>query len=140
MSTPCPSCNKLCALNFEEPEIENDLEVDEEGTVTGTVRIVRTSECCGEEMKEAIFDIDWTPDSEGVKLIQDEHTGEGHELTLNADDPEQVEESGGRYKKSFFGASIAFRIGCHCQKEPADPLIEGEWSDKVSASSMDECC
>lgn len=52
----CPSCNKFAANSTDqEPEIELQCE---SGHVTGTVRIVLTSECCGEELKEANFDVD----------------------------------------------------------------------------------
>lgn len=52
----CPSCNKFAAYNTDnEPEIE--LQCDR-GQVTGTVRILLTSECCGDELKESTFDVE----------------------------------------------------------------------------------
>lgn len=64
----CPSCSKFPAFDTSsEPEVELDdpsVELEEKdktkGTaqVNGTVRIVLTSECCGEECKETTFDVD----------------------------------------------------------------------------------
>ena len=70
-----------------------------------------------------------------------EHDGKGHELTVEADDPEQVEEGGGRYAKSYFGASVSYRIHCKCRRkggEDGEPIHEGVLEDKVAASEMDE--
>lgn len=56
----CPSCNKFAAYSTDaEPEF--DMEASPDGTslmITGTCRICLTSECCGDELKEAQFDIE----------------------------------------------------------------------------------
>jgi hypothetical protein len=127
----------MAALEMQEPELDNDLEVDEDGNVTGQIRIVRNSECCGDEMKEANFEIDWSPDAEDALKLE-EHKGEGHSLSVDQGDPEGTEEGGGRYAKSFFGAQIDFSIRCECQPEGAEPLVEYTWSDKIAASEMDD--
>lgn len=52
----CPYCNKFAANDTSgEPEIDIQCE---SGQVTGTVRIVLTSECCSAELKEANFDVE----------------------------------------------------------------------------------
>lgn len=142
MATPCPSCNKLCSLEMQEPEIQDELtvevEADEENssftfTVSGSIRIVRNSECCGMEMKEATFDI-----SHETTLTTDEVpativTNKDYELTVEEDGIDQIEEGGGRYKKSFFGASVNFIV-----KVNDAEVYRAEWSDKIAASGMDE--
>lgn len=56
----CPGCNKFPSFDTSnEPEV--DLSVEDSGgavNVTGTVRIVLTSECCSEECKDATFDVE----------------------------------------------------------------------------------
>lgn len=152
MGNRCSSCNKFTTLEFQEPEeesFEEDLQLAKDtgevnGSVSATVRIVRNSECCGEEMKEATLEM-----SEEVTIGHDaleDHLAEkegggwawkgGCEPTVDHEDPEQVEEGGGRYAKSYFGASIAYRVTCGCGK--GDELHEGTLEDKIEASGMEE--
>jgi hypothetical protein len=53
----CPSCNKFPSKDTD-TEPEGDLDVDEHGMVTGDVRIVNTSECCGDELEETTFTVE----------------------------------------------------------------------------------
>lgn len=152
MSNKCPSCNKFSALEFQEPEEESfdeDLLLAQDtgevnGSMSATVRIIRNSECCGEEMKEATLEMseEVTIDHDKLEehLVKKEDGSwtwkEGCELTVDHEDPEQVEEGGGRYAKSYFGARIAYKVTCECGK--GDELHEGTLEDKIAASSMDE--
>lgn len=155
MANRCSGCNKFSALEFQEPEeesfeVENLDHISDDGTVTATmhasIKIERNSECCGETMKEASLEMseEFTLDHDKLEehLVKKEDGGwawkEGCELTAAADDPEQVEEGGGRYAKSFFGASITYRVTCECGK--GDELHESTIEDKIAASSMDEVC
>jgi hypothetical protein len=55
----CGSCGKMASYEELEPEIDSDPEVDEDGHVSiGDVRIVNASECCGEELTEAHFEME----------------------------------------------------------------------------------
>lgn len=132
----CPSCGKMCSLNFEDPELEDGPAIDGL-TVTATVRIARTSECCGDEVKEATFELETDVDAEVIEphLGEDGDPRDGHDLSVEEDGVDQVEEGGGRYQKSYFGASLSFKVRCSCQGEP---VFEGTVSDKVAASGMDE--
>ncbi len=123
----CPDCSKFVSLEFAEPEVDN-IEVDADGNVTGGVRIHRDCADCGNELKEATFDID-------VTVEIGEHTGEGHELEIDGEpDVEQIEEGGGRYAKAYFGAKVTFTVKCSC----GGLEVDGEYEDKVAASQMDE--
>ena len=96
----CPSCNKFCGLEMQEPEIQSmEISANEDSapvrvlTISGEVRIVRNSECCGDEIKEASFCFDEEFEIEG-------HTGEGHEFEIDDGDIEPIEEGGGHTANS----------------------------------------
>lgn len=137
----CSSCYKMCALDMAEPEVEID--IDEDGTVTGTVRIVCTSQCCGDEVKEATFDVEVSPEGEHAAIIE-HHIGkdrsESCELSVQDNGSENTErqEGKGRGLRTFRGACVQYEVTCACLKGDAAPLWEAEWSDEIQASSMDE--
>lgn len=155
MPNRCESCNKFTALEFQEPE-EESFEVDgletitEDGTVaataSATIHISRNSECCGDTMKEATLEMseEFVIDHDKLEehLVEKEGGGwtwkKGCELSAACDDWEQVEEGGGRYAKSYFGASTTYRVTCKCGK--GDELHEGALEDKIAASEMDDAC
>jgi hypothetical protein len=122
----CPDCSKFVGLDMADPEV-GDLEVGEDGTVTCEVRIVRTCAECGQELKEANFSLEAQVPVEG-------HEGEGHELSVEESSVEPIEEGGGRYAKSYYGATVNATVTCSCGKFKEDV----ELSDKCSASGMDE--
>lgn len=141
----CPSCNKFCGLELQDPEL-NGYEVEKKGegeigailNIQGSIRIVRNSECCGEEIKEGNFDFD-------DEFEVDGHKGEGHEFEIDEGDLEPIEEGGSRYKKSYYGVTWMPEITCSCGQEVKLPLKEGEtepapieFSDKMAASEMDD--
>lgn len=121
MPNPCPGCNKMVSLDFQDPEV-SDLEYDD-GKITASVRILRNCAECGEEMKEATLEVD---------LDVEFCSGEGHVVSVE-DKLSQLEEGGGRYAKSYFGAEGTFDLKCSCGK-----TAEVQWSDKVAASEMEE--
>lgn len=143
----CPDCNKFTSLELQDPEVENlDVSVDnvEDGTaqfcITGSVRLVRTCADCGMELKEATLDIEQTVElGEDGDLKAEEITPELlKRLTEEAPEAEAtdinpIEEGGGRYAKSYFGAEVAFALTLGDKV-----LARVTWSDKVAASAMDE--
>lgn len=144
MSNRCTSCGKMAALEFQDPEIDDfdgSVERPEKGetayTVSAscTVRLVRNTECCGEELKTA--DLEITTDDETFEIAEGTHTDDKckEDFTVEVDgDPEQVEEGGGRYKKSYFGASFEVVVTCGC----GETVHSFTMTDKVAASEMDE--
>lgn len=100
MPATCPSCNKFAALEFQDPEVDEEVKL--EGLdVTATIRIVRSSECCSEEMKEAQLDLSYSLTADEGALADHYDFAaagpkDGHELALDVDDVEQVEEGGSR--------------------------------------------
>ena len=162
----CPSCNKFPAYSTDnDPEV--DLEVSAEladivteekkgeedpdlshATVTGSVRIVLTSECCGDELKETTFDVDVEIDvvrSEGCKCDLTDLSVEDEEFTItdrmeterpHTDKKGNVtmRKVGYRGQRRFYRAGGNIVVTCGCGKT----AVTAEWKDEVQASGMDE--
>lgn len=130
----CPDCQKFVSMNFEEPEVDS-LEIDNDGQITASVIITRSCGECGTNLKTADLDMS-TDQTEACKDHQNDDESETHDLSVEEDGINQVEEIGGRYAKSYFGAELCFIITCKC-----DPKfkVEGSVIDKVAAGAMEEC-
>lgn len=131
----CPDCNKFAAYDDStEPEVDVDL--NDDGSFSGTVRIVLTHDECGTELKEASFELEGEVPEEIVKA----HAGDGHSLDLEADGAELScrTEGSGRYMKTFYGHSTPVALTCSCQERNADPLWSETFTDDLQASHMDE--
>jgi hypothetical protein len=149
----CPSCNKFAAYDTS-AEPETELEVGDDLQVTGTIRIVLTAECCGDELKEATFkpDLDFSGE-EAFKNCQDKEGNilDGHEFSVETTDLELTERMEStktrtkkdgtvittqipfRYQRRFFGASCSVQVTCSCGASAAQ-----DFSDEIRASAMDE--
>lgn len=125
MSNRCESCAKLVGLSFEEPEVEDEA-VDKEGHVTATIQLKRNCADCGGEMKQASLDLAHTVEGTCASA-----GSEGHELSVEIS-AEQLEEGGGRYKKSYFGADCTITVTCLCGAK-----AEAPWSDKLAAGDFE---
>jgi len=131
----CPDCSKMVSMEFGDPYLVQELNLDG-ASVTCTVRIVRTCAECSTELKEAYLELE---DELSPDVLKD-HEGEGHEVEIEENGIEPIEESGTRYAKSFFGAEVSYTLTCTCDKDQK----EGRWSyegtlfDKIAASHMDE--
>ena len=149
----CPSCNKFPSLETQDPEVDLDIN----GTcVTATVRLVRASECCGEECKTADFDptdeIDFAEfaghiDPTTGKPLEVGEDETEHELEVEEVDVEATErvEGKGRGARTFYGFKVRFSVSCACGKgkdgkDAGDDkvLYEGELEDEIQASHMEE--
>lgn len=136
----CPDCNKFCSLDTEEPSIEQydaDFLDDHEAKettihITAEILVTRLSACCGTEVKSYSFDV------EGEFTIEG-HFGEGHALEFDEGDIELIEESGGRYQKSYYGYRWIPTITCSCGKDvkTAEEMV---LEDKIAASEFEELC
>jgi len=131
----CDQCNKFAAYDDStEPEVEIDL--NDDGSYSGQVRIVLTHDECGQELKEASFNFDGEIPEEIVKT----HMGDGHSLKLEADNGELTNrgEGKGRYMKTFYGYDVALDLRCDCQERGAESLWQGNHADDIQAAYMDE--
>lgn len=171
----CPSCNKFCAFSTDnEPEadlnIESTLatvadansddkskEIDDPdnaiASITGSVRIVLTSECCGDEMKESTFDISdldvEITRAEGcacdlTSLDVESSSSEITDRTANTKvtiakrgpnkGQQVIKHIPSRYAKRFYGCSVEIEVSCKCGKTTSSATF----TDEVQASGMDE--
>lgn len=131
----CPDCNKFVGL--ENGDLEADLSVEsdgDKGTVTGTVRVVRNCAECGQELKEANFDVDESFD------IPEAHRGEDHDLDVEVLDEEVTESGGGRYAKNNVGYSLTAAVTCNCEaaQKAGEPVAEIDLADSMPAGQFDE--
>jgi hypothetical protein len=149
----CPDCNKFVSFEEEDPEV--NLDVDEEGTVTGDVTINNNCGECGTALRTANFDVEndvaveafaahvraakekaKKKAKEGEKPEEIEHTLEvennGSERTQRQDGKPGTPS---RYRRTFYGFSVAFEVKCSC----GNFNYEGTIADDVQGSGMDEC-
>ena len=156
----CPGCNKFPAYDTSaEPELDLDLDG---GEVTGSARIVLTSECCGEELKEATFDVsinlasqleeeiravEGLPDDAEIDLNDYEldFSEDGSELTdryqtettrVLKNGTVKVEKVNPRYQKRFFGVHIDVTVTA--TKGDKTASVSGSFDDEAQSSAMDE--
>lgn len=161
----CPSCNKFATYDTStDPEVEVDYS-DEH--VTGTVRIVLTSECCGDELKEFAFDIDedfseelsaavrselGLGESDDVDLSEWDVSvdADGEEVTANQERYRAKTLKNGavkqvpipsRYARTFYGFSLTLTVTAVLDAGNGQTFkvaVTRDVSDEVQASSMDE--
>jgi hypothetical protein len=145
----CPSCNQFAAQSADsDPELELDVDqvTDDAVIVTGNARIVVTSECCGDELKEANFDVEISMDFEGERVCYCDSfavvsasasTTEDYDRTKTTtlkDGTVKTTPIAPRYQTHYYGVEVEVTIRCDCGKTE----LEGTFSDKIPASSMDE--
>jgi hypothetical protein len=143
----CPDCSKFVSMDFSDPELQGELEFDEAaGLVTGTVRIERTCAECGTTLKEGELELEGElEDSDADRFDAHLKAHAEHskihggsvlgEFGVEEDGIDPIEEGGGRYKKSYYGAVVNFTIKCSCDPNFA---VSGSMEDKMPASAMDE--
>lgn len=152
----CPSCNKFAAQDCSgEPEVELDVaEVTPEGVViNGTAHIAIMSECCGDELKTADFDIDLTLEFEVDENNKTKRECTCTEFTVEMDSSEitedydttktktlkdgtvRVKHIPARFQTHYYGVTVEMTATCECSKT----VVSGTFEDKIPSSSMDEC-
>lgn len=125
----CSSCNKFVSSETNEPEV-NTLEVDNEGVVTGNVRVVDVCQECSTELREANLDVGT------VVLGVEEHMKEfpDHEISVDADlSPSERTEGKGMRVRTFHGAEGMITVTCSC-----GAVFTVEWGDDCQVSAMDQ--
>lgn len=126
----CPDCAKFTGLEFGDPEVVDE-QLDSDGDIHVEVRIVRTCSECSQELKEATLSFDVHVSEDVVKKHKKLFDDDDVELEVEA---EQYEESGGRYAKSYFGATISWWV----RTRDGEELESGTATEKVAASGMEE--
>lgn len=126
--------------SLDEPEIETqeDVTIEDDGHISGSIRLYRCCSDCGSDVKETVFDIYEDID------VPEEH--KGHQLMIDVDDPEATSRSvnkdkhgkpikNSRYIKTMYGFEITYTVSCKdCNVEIETSTI----MDEVQASGFDE--
>lgn len=141
----CPDCNKFVSNEEREPD-SVDLDIDDDGNVSGEVEIVNECAECGTDLRSASLDLE--ADSPFTAEEIEEHRKAHPGCTgfdVEADDPERTSrtEGKGRGCRTFYGVTIHATVKCQCPDEakPEDRLEgEVELSNDIQASDMDEAC
>lgn len=123
----CTTCTKFTSKDTEvEPEVTQDPEINEDGSLTMTVRIVNSCAECSEELEEAEFELEGQVDVS-------EHTGEGHEVDLGEPEIERTDSGGTRYAKRMLGVEVKIGVTCSC----GDLKAEAVMKDEIASSQME---
>lgn len=108
----CPNEGKFVPLEALDPEYDG-LEIDDEGHITGEVRLALACAECSEELKEANFEISEEPNAAIREHL--ESPGE-HELSVEMDCIETTERYSSakspRYQKHFYGYEATIIVTC----------------------------
>jgi hypothetical protein len=132
-----------------DPEL--NLSVDDEGVVTGSVRIANHCAECGQELTEGLLDLE-VDLSDAIREHRDEHTPKdftgtdipGHTtLELTDDGGSRTDElvktdrrgkpiTNFRYMKHLYGVEVEVTVTCECGETFTD-----KWRDSVQASAME---
>lgn len=161
----CPECNKFPALDSS-AEPETDFYLDG-ATITGSVRIVLTSECCSAELKEATFDVDedLSEDLENAIIAKVKELGldpkdlpdgidfdaDGVELEITIDSTEITDRfedktrtgktiKNPRYQTHMFGfeANVSVSVKYPFKGQVIEAKTNRTFGYEIASSSMDE--
>jgi hypothetical protein len=139
----CPDCSKFVSFDTEtEPEVDSE-NIDDDGSVSCSVRIVNNCADCGTELTEAVFEMEGNLDSDEWLA---EHQGEGHQLEVEVESAERSDRAvtkdrngkpikSARYMKTMYGAEVILAVKCSCGAECEDKIV---LQDEIQSSYMDE--
>jgi hypothetical protein len=163
----CPSCNKFASYDTgNEPEVE--VEVSDDGEVSGSVTIALHSQCCGDELKGASFDVNESISLDDVEdELKDQAKEAGIELpkelawsdvtvdsefdvssveiterreTTKTDKKGKIIYIKARYQKTFYGFQLNGNVVVNYTKDDKVLTVRVplELADDMQASSLDE--
>lgn len=154
----CNDCNKFVSLDSEqEPEV--NLDVDDEGHVTGTAEIINACGECGTDLRSACLDLDVDPESihdpEGnsisdwlAGLTDDGRKSATFEVEEVSSERTMRTEGKGRGQRTFYGARVEIEVTGSVEvptgadddsTETKTKTFSGVAENEVQASGMDEC-
>lgn len=131
----CPDCNKFVPNEVGEPELDLDVELEEEegkpgaAKVSGTVRLVLTCGDCSSELAEANLDLEET-EVELKHRKADTHDVEVADESAEAEDRyDGKPKTPSRYRRHFYGARVSGTVKCSCGAEAEfETLVEEQAS------------
>lgn len=126
----CYNCNTFCSLEEGEPEVIDWNFCEDDGTLTGEVRLARLSECCGDELKEAFFSVDASFECDDCGDDVEEPRFE------EVDEPEfMVCEKKYKSKRAFWlEAQITLKC-THCQRSMEYTIK----TEEITAGEFEDC-
>lgn len=116
----CPDCNKFVSFDSDaDPEV--DVRVEDDGSVSGSVRITNNCQECGQELTEANLDIDDAVDADELKAHR-KTCKKPLDVSLEASRSDwfQTHDRHGkpiknpRYRKHYYGAEGDIVVTCAC--------------------------
>lgn len=158
----CDQCQKFVSFDTDKEPEDLDLNVTDDGEVSGSVRIVNACAECGQDLTETTLDVEMSfaddiekhreekkaeheasealkPEDERVSFDESEHDSvsiSSSEATRS--DRRQTHDRRGklitrsRYQRQYYGAEVAVTVECKCGED-----FEHSEVFEAQASSMD---
>ena len=150
----CQSCNKFASYDeSHEPEMDSMEEPDiDSEQILGNVRVCLASECCGDEMKEYNFEVEYDIGPEIATFRKDNKLSDKAEiegeLSLESQMTarQETKDRNGkviknyRYMKTFYGFSVNGTMKLSAKKgtKSFETEVEVAFDDEVQASCFEE--
>ena len=139
----CPDCNKF--VSFEEQDTEiSSLELHEDGSISGEVRLANNCQDCGTELKEGYCEIeDSLANIKEVfehkcdeELLTPEKKAMGPGWSMEESDSyrDQRYEGKGRGTRTFYIGIVNVELTC----DRCDEIVQHELQCELQASAMEE--
>ena len=127
----CNDCAKFVSLELGDLEVDVGVDnVDGNGAVTGTVRVVLVCADCSTELKESTLDVD--------AIVELSHNGacDGSsdlEVEVDFSAMDEFVPPKAKRQKHMYGAEGSISVSCECGAKGSV-----DWKQTVQSSAMDE--
>lgn len=133
----CPTCKKFTSIDASTDLDPADIEIDDAGVVTGTIRMVNCCSECGEEVRETVFDVELAVNDYKVHLETCEEAKKEEALApsvelLDLERDEQERPPRAKRRAKFYIARGTIKVTCECGSE-----FFGYWQDEMKSSLME---
>jgi hypothetical protein len=128
-------------MNPGEPEIEG-IEIVADGNATIDVRLSLECAECGTVLKEATFNIEWSPSPEIADAIKKHAEDHPEHAEFSAEETDVSGTEGGTSRKHTFGVEIEFEAKCEGTDDSGAECsfsFIGHAEGEIPASDFEEC-
>lgn len=139
----CPQCPQFTSKDTD-AEPEANFEIDEDGTVSGDVRIANLCADCSTELEEANFTVEIDLTSEVAEHKAAYHPKKSMDLDVDADvgrtdETKRTDRRGKpiknpRYWRRYYGIQVNATVRCVTCSED---IASGTFEDSIQASGME---